>query len=220
MDTNRRLPPETYTADEIHELLRACSRRYSTGIRNGALIVTLYRSGLRIHEALALKPKDVDLDRGTVRVLHGKGDESRTVGLDPEACALLDRWADRRAALGASARHVFFCQITKGRIGKPLSPSYFRHALPRLAAKAGIEKRVHAHGFRHTMAAELLREGTALDAIQAQLGHARPSTTDRYLRKIAPERLVKVMRSRPAWTERAEEHVAMIRLGQPARSKA
>lgn len=220
MDTKRRLPPETLTTEEVRALLKACSRRYSTGVRNAALIVTLYRSGLRIHEALQLKPKDIDLDRGTLRVLHGKGDESRLVGLDPEACALLGRWADRRAALGATARHAFFCQITKGRIGKPVSPSYFRHALPRLAQKAGVEKRVHAHGFRHAMASELLREGAGLDLIQAQLGHARPSTTDRYLRKIAPERLVEAMRSRPAWTERAEEHGATIKLGQPARSKA
>lgn len=200
MDTKRRLHPETLSTDEVRALLKACSRRYPTGIRNAAMIVTLYRSGLRIHEALQLKPKDVDLDRGTLRVLHGKGDESRLVGLDPEACALLGRWADRRAALGACARHTFFCQITKGRIGKPVSPSYFRHAFPRLARKAGIEKRVHAHGFRHAMASELLREGAALDLIQAQLGHARPSTTDRYLRKIAPERLVDAMRSRPSWS--------------------
>jgi integrase/recombinase XerD len=214
MDTGTKLPPETFTPDEANALLRACSRRYSTGIRNAALIVVLWRAGLRIHEALALKPKDLDLERGTIRVLHGKGDVDRTVGLDPEACAMLTRWIERRASLGATARHALFCQITRGRIGRPISSSYIRHALPRLAAKAGVEKRVHAHGFRHTMASELLREGAALDVIQAQLGHARPSTTDRYLRRIAPERLVESMRSRPAWT--AEPVVAPIK----PRSKA
>lgn len=63
-------------------------------------------------------------------------------------------------------------------------------------AKAGIEKRVHPHGLRHTHAAELAREGTPLNLIQAQLGHESLATTDKYLRHIAPEELVKAMKAR------------------------
>ncbi len=66
-----------------------CSKRAPTGIRNGALIALLYRGQLRIGEALALKPKDLDFDAGTVRVLHGKGDMARTIGLDDGALAVL-----------------------------------------------------------------------------------------------------------------------------------
>jgi integrase/recombinase XerD len=66
----------------------ACSKRAPTGIRNRALIAMLYRGQLRIGEALALKPKDLDRKAGTVRVLHGKGDKSRTVGLDDGAGAI------------------------------------------------------------------------------------------------------------------------------------
>ena len=64
-------------------LIRACSPRAPTGVRNRALLVVLYRGGLRVGEALALYPKDLDRRRGTIRVLHGKGDKARTVGLDP-----------------------------------------------------------------------------------------------------------------------------------------
>ena len=70
----RRFPPEVLTASEVRHLMEACSPESTTGVRNRVLIATLYRAGLRIAEALSLLPKDVDLDAGTIRVLHGKGD--------------------------------------------------------------------------------------------------------------------------------------------------
>lgn len=86
-----------------------------------------------------------------------------------------------------------FCTLQ----GEPMETAYVRALLPRLALKAGIEKRVHAHGLRHTHAAELAREGTPLNLVQAQLGHSSLATTDRYLRHIAPEELVRAMKARP-----------------------
>ena len=71
-----------------------------------------------------------------------------------------------------------------------------RHLLPRLAAKAGIEKRVHPHALRHTHAAELAREGVPLNLIQAQLGHSNVATTSRYLAHIAPVEVSETMRQR------------------------
>ena len=82
---SRRLPPEILTDVEVRSLMRACGRHAPTGVRNRALIALLYRSGLRINEALNLYPKDLALDVGSVRVLNGKGGRSRTVGLDPGA---------------------------------------------------------------------------------------------------------------------------------------
>jgi site-specific recombinase XerD len=72
--------------------------------------------------------------------------------MDPAAFALLERWVDRRRALGLSGRRPVFCTLA----GEPLDTSYVRRFLPRLAAKAGVEKRVHPHGLRHAHAAELL----------------------------------------------------------------
>ena len=74
-----------------------------------------------------------------------------------------------------------------------------RALMPRLARRAGIEKRVHAHGLRHTHAAELALEGQPMNLIQAQLGHSSLATTSRYLAHIAPAQLIEAMRVR-AWS--------------------
>jgi site-specific recombinase XerD len=188
----QRFPAEVLTADEVKALLGVCSSRAPTGVRNRALIATMYRGGLRISEALALRPKDLDREAGTVRVLHGKGGKSRTVGFDPTAFAVIERWLDRRAELKINGRHRLFCTLE----GKPLDSSYVRHLLPRLASKADIEKRVHPHALRHTHAAELAREGVPLNLIQAQLGHSNVATTSRYLAHIAPMELISTMQRR------------------------
>ena len=188
----RRLPAELLSGEEVRALLRACSSRAPTGIRNRALIAVLYRGGLRISEALALLPKDVDSSQGTLTVLHGKGDRRRTVGMDPAAFALLERWVDCRRQLGLSGRRPVFCTLA----GEPLDSSYVRRLLPRLAARAGVEKRVHPHGLRHAHAAELAAEGVPVNVVQQQLGHGSLATTDRYLRHIAPAERVAAMRAR------------------------
>jgi site-specific recombinase XerD len=185
-------PPEPLEAEEVRALMAACSRRAPTGIRNRALITVLWRGGLRISEALALEPKDLDRKEGAIRVLHGKGDRSRTVGLDPEAFALVELWLERRRSLGINGHRRVFCTLA----GSPLSTAYVRALLPRLARKAVIEKRVHAHGLRHTHAAELAREGVRMNVIQAQLGHSSLATTDRYIRHIEPQEVIETMRAR------------------------
>jgi site-specific recombinase XerD len=138
-----KLPAEPLTPDEVKSLIRVCSKRAPTGVRNRALIVVLYRAGLRCSEALALLPKDLDAANSTIRVLHGKGDRSRVVGLDAGAWALLQLWLERRTALGLNGRQPVFCTLA----GKPMKSSYVRMLLPRLARRAGIEKRCHPHGF-------------------------------------------------------------------------
>jgi site-specific recombinase XerD len=79
-------PPEPLTGDEVRTLIDAIPKRTTTGKRNRALLAVLYRSGLRISEALSLKPSDID--GLTIRVLHGKGDEARTTSIDDETAAL------------------------------------------------------------------------------------------------------------------------------------
>ena len=188
----RSYPAEVLTPDEVTALIKACSNRAPTGIRNRALITSLYRGGLRLAEALALAPKDFDLNRGTITVLHGKGDRRRTVGIDPGAVAIVGRWVDRRMALELGRGSPLFCTLD----GKALHPSYVRTLLPRLATKVGIDKRVHPHGLRHTMAFELMMEGVPVPIIQKQLGHANLATTQRYLDHIAPKDVVEVMQQR------------------------
>ncbi len=188
----RKLPPEPLTKDEVDTLLRAPSGRAPTGIRNRALLTVLYRAGLRISEALTLRPKDLDRQAGSLRVLHGKGDKSRTVGMPPEAFAAIERWLDVRSGRGINGNSTVFCTLD----GKPMKDAYVRAMLPRMATRAGIEKRVHAHGLRHTMAAEMRAEGQDIGIISKALGHSSIATTARYLDHVAPAAVVEAMRNR------------------------
>ncbi len=189
---SRRRPPEVLTETEAIALIKACSARAPTGVRNRALIAVLWRCGLRISEALSLELRDVDLQAGTLRVRHGKGDKSRTVGVDEQTSALLARWLDRRRKLSPGARAPVFCTLAGGRV----DTSYIRHLLPRLAAKAGLDRRVHAHGLRHTYASELARELTPINVIRDALGHTSLAVTDRYLRDVAPMHVIDTIRAR------------------------
>jgi integrase/recombinase XerD len=187
----RRYPPEPLTDDEFRALLAAIKGRGVIAVRNRALLALLWGSGLRISEALALKPRDFRSD--SVLVRHGKGDTSRVAGLRPDSVPFVAAWSETRDRLGLNGRQSFFCTVANGAAGKgvrtagePLDSSYVRRLLPRLAASAGIEKRVHPHAFRHGHAAMLVERGVPLHAIAGQLGHARPSTTDVYVARIAP----------------------------------
>lgn len=189
----KRYPAEILTDAEVHGLIKACSRRAPTGVRNRALIVMLYRGGLRLSEALALMPKDLDEEAGTVRILNGKGAKARTIGLDPAAFVFIQRWLDVRHKRGINGKARLFCTLR----GQTLDSSYVRHLFRRLGEKVGIEKRVHPHGLRHTHAAQLAMEGCPLNLIQQQLGHSSLATTSRYLEHIAPQQLIETMRHRP-----------------------
>jgi len=191
-DTGRKRAVELLTADEVKHLLAQCSRRAPTGIRDRALITVMYRAGLRVEEALALRPADVDPDRGTVRVLHGKGDKARTVGIDDGALGVISVWLAERKRLGINGRSTLFCTLAGG----PLSTDQVRQMTRRRAAKAGIEKRVHPHALRHAYASELAHEGTPVNVIQKALGHSTLATTSIYLDHIAPAAVIALGRSR------------------------
>lgn len=191
----KKLPPEPLTPEEARAIFNACSKRAPTGIRNRALLVLLYRAGLRISEALSILPKDLDTAAGTIRVLRGKGRTTRLTGLDAGAWAVIQVWLERRASLEIGGRAPLFCTLD----GQPMKTAYVRAMLPRLARKAGIAKRIHAHGLRHSFAFELANERTPLHLVQQALGHASLSTTDRYIRHLNPTAVVEAIRSRE-WT--------------------
>lgn len=199
-NAGQKFPAEVLSPGEVRRLLAACGRGRA-GRRNQALIVVLWRGGLRIAEALALEPRDVDREAGTLTVRHGKGNRRRVVGLDPGAMAVLERWLETRAELLQAAElpvrtGAVFCTITTGNVGAPVQAPYFREALKALAWKAGIAKRVHPHGLRHTHAVELMREGVPVPIIQRQLGHADLATTARYLDHLSPAEVIARMQRR------------------------
>lgn len=191
----QKFPAEPLTADEARAIFNACSKRAPTGLRNRALLVLLYRAGLRISEALAVRPKDLDRKAGTIRVLRGKGQTTRLVALDAGAWAIVEVWLERRSQLGISGRAPVFCTLS----GEQMKSAYIRALLPRLAKKAGVAKRAHAHGLRHSFAYELANENVPLHVIQAALGHASIQTTDVYVRHLNPATVVEALRGRE-WT--------------------
>jgi site-specific recombinase XerD len=100
--------------------------------------------------------------------------------------AILLRWVDTRRQYGLTGRSTLFSTLQ----GRALHSSYVRTLLHRLGDKAGIQKRVHPHALRHSMAFGLMWEGVPVPLIQAQLGHASLATTQRYLDHLAPKDLV------------------------------
>ena len=179
----RKLPPELLTPEDVRGLLAACSATAPTGVRNRALVVTLYRAGLRLDEALTLLPADVDAAAGVIHVGHRTGGQHRAAAIDTSALTFVRQWGRVRSTLGIGSEAPLFCTLSGG----PIHPAYVRQLLPRLAEKAGIHKRVHAQGLRYTHAAELAAEGMPAELIQAQLGHESLASTDRYLRRTSPE---------------------------------
>ncbi len=187
----RTYPPEPLDQDEVMMLLTACGND-PLGLRDRALIAVMYRAGLRVSEALALLPKDIDEKRRAVRVLRGKGGRSRTVGLDAGAMAFVAAWMESRREL----RIVDDAPLICTRMGGAMSAGYARRMLAALGRRAGITKRVHPHGLRHTHAAELRGEGIDIGIISKQLGHRSIATTVRYLDHIAPWQVVEVVGGR------------------------
>lgn len=215
----KKSPAEVLTPDELQALLAQCSKG-TTGERNQALIVIGWRAGLRITEALSLTLGNLDQREQTVRILHGKGDKARTVGLDRQAWAVVDRWLAARTAAGIGPTAPLFCTLKGGRV----DARYVRELMPRLAAAAGITKRVHFHGLRHTHAFELAGEGLAIHVIQQQLGHSNAAITSRYLAHLNPAETIAKMKGRswgkqpgvvavpgappaPGWLDRLREEI-------------
>ena len=158
----KRYPAEVLTRREIEAILEACGSESWTDRRNYALLVLLWRTGLRISEALALRPCDVDVERGAIRVLRGKGGRARTVGIDQIGIEAIKGWMQEHRSMGYTSGEVLF--VTRS--GLPLSQGYLRRKIPELARAAGIHKRVHAHGLRHTHASELRAEGVDIAVIK------------------------------------------------------
>lgn len=190
-------PIEILTSAEVRHLLTQCSARAPTGLRDAALIAVLYRGGLRLAEALALYPRDLNGERGTVRIHNGKGHKPRTVGLDATAFGLIERWRRVRDQRGFEPRTTpLFCTLG----GRALAPRAVQAMLTRRANKAGITKRVHPHGLRHAHAMELITdERIPLNALQRQLGHSNLTTTALYVNHLGADDVIAIGRERADW---------------------
>jgi site-specific recombinase XerD len=194
----QRYPVEILSREEFRRLLASFGTSKPVDVRNRALLGVLYGSGLRIGETLALLPKDLGLDIGTINVRRGKGAKQRIVAIDRGGLDLVETWLDRRFELELGDRVALFCTLRPGiSWGRQVHDAYVRDMLKERAAMAGITKRVHPHALRHSCAAELsMHERWPVDMIRRQLGHRDLRTTQRYIDHIAPGDLVAAMSKR------------------------
>jgi len=160
-----------------------------TGLRTAALVSFLFNTGLRISEALAVRPRDLQ-DRGDMQVVNvqrGKGGrQGISVRLGDRG--QLAHWMAVRAGLGVSDDAPLFCTISRGdrqEPGSSLDRNDVRRCIKALAKRTGIHKRVDCHCMRHSHAVHLYAElGQPVAVVQDQLRHVNPRTTDTYLKRL------------------------------------
>lgn len=159
--------PTILNSDEIVRFLEAVP-----SLRTRTALTTAYAAGLRASEAVHLKVRDIDSERGIIRVEHGKGGKDRNVMLSAQLLAIL------RVYWRLARPEVW---LFPGREKtKPIDVQVLYSACRSARTAAGIDKRVTVHTLRHSFATHLLESGTDIRIIQVLLGHNNLSTTARY----------------------------------------
>ena len=184
----RRLP-KNLSETQVEALLAAPDSETTLGLRDRAMLETLYATGLRVSELVGLTLAQVSLDMGVVRVL-GKGSKERLVPLGEESIVWLTRYlaTGRPTLVGDGKSTALFVTARRG----PLTRQAFWALLKRLGAKAGISAAsISPHVLRHAFATHLLNHGADLRVVQLLLGHADITTTTIYTH-VARERLKKL----------------------------
>jgi site-specific recombinase XerD len=190
----QRYPADPPTVAEIVAVMRRAGDGVH-GRRLRALIVVLWRAGLRIHEALSLREADLDPRRGALLVRHGKGGRRREVGMDGWAWGQLQPWLAARTELPVGP---LFCVVSGPTRGRAWSSAAARAQLRRTAARAGVRRRFAPHQLRHAHAVEMAREGVPLIVIQRQLGHTNLGITSIYLQGIDSAESIETVHARRA----------------------
>jgi site-specific recombinase XerD len=190
----QRFPADPPPVEEIIAVMGAAGNG-PDGARLRALIIVLWRAGLRISEALDLAETDLDRTRGAVLVRAGKGGRRREVGMDRWAWDALTPYLEVRATLPVGA---LFCVIHGPTAGRRWEASAARKQLRRTAEAADVRRRFAPHQLRHAHAIELAPEGVPLVVIQRQLGHCNLGVTSIYLQGIDSSEIIETVHSRPA----------------------
>lgn len=181
--------PAVLTKEEVVALLEAPDERTPLGIRDGAMLHTMYAAGLRVSELVRLELGDVDLETGFVQAF-GKGRKRRIVPLGAPARRRIQRWRDevRGRWASSSCRYLFVTER-----GAPMTRQNFFARVRAYARAAGIGRPISPHGLRHSFATHLLLGGADLRAVQTMLGHADVTTTQVYTH-VSGEHLVQMHR--------------------------
>jgi integrase/recombinase XerD len=182
--------PDVLSQEDVALLLSTPDREKPLGLRDAAMLETLYAAGLRVSELTHLQVNTVNLEVGFVRVV-GKGSKERIVPIGREALERLQDYLENarpQLLKGLNSRFMFVA-----RAGKPMTRQGFWKLLKRYALKAGITKSVTPHSLRHSFASHLLEGGADLRAVQMMLGHVDIATTQIYTH-VAQQRLIEIHR--------------------------
>jgi integrase/recombinase XerD len=183
-----RLPRAILSPVEARKLVEAPDTETPLGLRDRAIMETLYATGIRATELIQLSPFDVDTEEGMLRVVRGKGGKDRNVPLTRAASRAIEAYlAQARPQLLAIERNasgIYPVKASRRLFVSPRGGTLYRATLDKLvktwAENSGIKKHVSPHVFRHSVATHLLKHGADIRHIQVLLGHARLSTTERY----------------------------------------
>jgi len=169
--------PDPLNIGDVERLLEQPDDDRWTGLRDRALLETMYASGLRASEAISLSVNDIDFDLGCLRCM-GKGSKERVVPIGRKAQEAIRRYL--AAARAKAAKPDTGPWLFVSRRGRRISRQTVWKVITRWARRAQIEKRVSPHTLRHSFATHLLERGADLRIVQELLGHASVSTTQIY----------------------------------------
>lgn len=182
--------PDTLAVLEIDKIVAAIDLSKPLGERNRAIIETLYSCGLRVSELTHLKISDLFFEEGFLKVT-GKGDKQRFVPIGVNTQKFINLYRQHwRSLIEIAAEHKDTLFLNQR--GKQLTRAMIFTIVKKLAEKAGIQKSISPHTFRHSFATHLLENGADLRAIQMMLGHESITTTEIYMH-LDKSHLKKVM---------------------------
>ncbi|MDE6484367.1 MAG: site-specific tyrosine recombinase XerD [Duncaniella sp.] len=170
--------PEVLSVEEIDDMIAAIDTSDTLGVRNRAIMETLYGSGLRVSELVNIEISRLYLDDGYM-IVRGKGDKERMAPLSPVAADAIREWLEVRDEFEPSVADANILFLN--RRGHQLTRQMIFTVVRRLADAAGITKTISPHTLRHSFATHLLEGGANLRAIQMMLGHESITTTQIYL---------------------------------------
>lgn len=175
---NHRLPQAVLNNKEVEIVLSQPDITHPLGLRDRAILETLYSTGIRRLELLALTLFDTDRERGTLNIRQGKGKKDRMIPIGERALHWIDRYiSEIRPTLQRNPNEP---ALFLTHWGEPITPSSLTSLTRRYVEAAQIGKRGACHIFRHTCATLMLEGGADIRFIQAMLGHAELSTTEIY----------------------------------------
>ncbi len=170
--------PDFLSADEINTIIAAIDLSEKNGHRNKAMLETLYSSGLRVSELVNLKISDLFFESGFIKVI-GKGNKQRLVPIGTQAIKNIMLYKENYRNL-SKIKPEYLDYLFINNRGESLTRVMIFSIIKKLAALAGIKKKISPHTFRHSFATHLVEGGADLRAVQEMLGHESITTTEIY----------------------------------------